>query len=132
MRPRTLWLRRGRQDQIAQPAGEPDLQLRLGAAAASATPAAPAASAAATGDADLPGRLGDPGDGHVPATTTAAAAAAGTRTRLTAAVRNRNGPGAIPGRFLYGPRSGVRRVVVAFAAGGIGNFLVEPALVAEE
>jgi hypothetical protein len=78
-----MWLRRRRESEIAQLAGEPHLQLRFGAAAASTTAAsAPAASAAATGDADLPGRLGDPGDGHVPAATATAAAAAGTRTRL--------------------------------------------------
>ena len=46
-------------------------------------PPPPAAAAAATsGDADLPGRFGDPGDGHLPAAAAAPAAAAGAGTRL--------------------------------------------------
>ena len=70
--------------QLAQPAAEPDLQLRAAAAAAAATAAAAAAAAsAASGDADLPGRLGDPGDGRV------SAAAARRRRR-----RRRRAPGA--------------------------------------
>ncbi len=55
-------------------------------AAAAAASAAPAAAAAAAGDADLPGRIGDPGDGQLPAAATAAAAAAasaGAGTRLS-------------------------------------------------
>ena len=51
---------------FAQPAAEPRLQLRVGAtAAASAAPTA-AAAAAAAGDADVPGRFGDPGDEQLP------------------------------------------------------------------
>ena len=45
----------------------------------------PAAAAAAAGDADLPGRLGDPGDRRLPAAAASAAAAA-ARARLTAAI----------------------------------------------
>ncbi|MEO7602406.1 MAG: hypothetical protein ABIS39_03965, partial [Sphingomicrobium sp.] len=42
-----------------------------------------AAAAASSGNAELPGRLGDPGDGDVPGSATAAtAAAAGAGTRL--------------------------------------------------
>ena len=41
-----------------------------------ATSASPAPSAAASGDADLRGRLGDPGDGCVPAAASASAPAA--------------------------------------------------------
>ena len=51
-----------------------DLHVRRSAATASAS--ASAASAATSGDADLPGRLGDPGDGHLSASASAAAAAA--------------------------------------------------------
>ncbi len=50
----------------------------------SAAAASAAASAATSGDADLPGRLGDPGDGHLSAAAaSAAAAAAGAGTRVT-------------------------------------------------
>ena len=55
------------------------------AASTASTASAPAASAA-SGDADVPGRLGDPGDGRVPdAAATAASAAAGARARLLGA-----------------------------------------------
>ena len=62
-------------------------QVRAAAARAAGSAAAAAASAAAAGDADLPGRLGDPGDGHLSAAASAAAAAAasagaGTRLRV--------------------------------------------------
>ena len=57
------------------------------AAAAAATAAAAAASAATSGDADVPGRLGDPGDGRLPgAAAAAAAAAAGAGTRSLSGV----------------------------------------------
>ncbi|MCY7281198.1 MAG: hypothetical protein LH610_09965, partial [Sphingomonas bacterium] len=59
---------------LAQSAAEPDLQLLHSGSAASA--AAPAAASAASGDADLPGRFGDPGDGRLPAAAAAAAASA--------------------------------------------------------
>src|SRR6185503_17460560 len=60
---------------FAQLAGKPDLQLLLACAAA---------ASAASGDADVPGRLGDPGDGYLPgASAAAAAAASGTRARLS-------------------------------------------------
>ena len=52
------------------------------AAAAAAAAASAAASAAAAGDADVPGWIGDPGDGRLPgaaAASTAAAAGAGAR-----------------------------------------------------
>ena len=53
-------------------------RLRLRPAAASAT------AAAAAGDADLPGRIGDPGDGRLPGSAASATAAArsGAGTRL--------------------------------------------------
>src|SRR5688500_7144035 len=61
---------------FAQPAGEPDLQLRGPAATATAAATSAPAASAASGDADVPGRLGDPGDGCVSAAAAAAAAAA--------------------------------------------------------
>ena len=72
---------------LAQHPGEPHLQFRLGAAAtAAATSAASTAAAASTGrtgDADMPGWNGDPGDGHLPgAASTTAAATAYPGTRL--------------------------------------------------
>src|ERR671910_93131 len=59
------------------------------------------ASAPAAGHADLPGRLGDPGDGRLSAAAATAAASAGAGTRLKPAVTKRIGPGAIPGRFVW-------------------------------
>jgi len=79
------WHRRIRgQEQVdlAQPAAEPRVQLRRGSAASAASTAAAAAAAASTGDADVPGRFGDPGDEQLPAAASTAAAAAG-RTRRT-------------------------------------------------
>ena len=70
---------------LAQHACQPDLQFRgyRGAAAAAASATSAPAASAASGDADLSGRLGDPGDRRVPgAASTAASAAAGARTRL--------------------------------------------------
>ena len=88
---------------LAQLARQPDLQLRWsGSGSAAAAPAAAAAAAAAAGDADVPGRVGDPGFGRLSAAAAAAAAAAGAGARLsTAEATIRNGPGAIPGRFLF-------------------------------
>ena len=78
--------RHGHQHEVqgAKPVADPGLQLRRAAAAAAT--AAAAASAAPTGDADLPGRLGDPGDGRLSASATATppASAAGAGTRLIA------------------------------------------------
>ena len=66
---------------FAQLAGEPDLQLLRPPPPPPPTTAAPAASAA-SGDADVPGRIGDPGDGHLSgAAAAAAAAASGARAR---------------------------------------------------
>ena len=65
-----------------------------------AAPAA-AAAAAASGDADLPGWLGDPGDRHLPAaaaTAAAATAAAGTGTRL---ILSTQGEGPANGGALF-------------------------------
>ena len=63
---------------------EPDLQLLLaGASAAAPTATSPASAASSAGDADVPGRLGDPGNGHLPgsaASASAAATGAGTRS----------------------------------------------------
>ena len=60
--------------------GLADIALRRCTAAAAA---AASASAASSGDADLPGRLGDPGDGHLSAAAAAAAsAAAGAGARV--------------------------------------------------
>ena len=71
------------QVEVAQLAGEPDLQLRRSAAAAAAGRGRSAAAAAGSGNADLPGRFGDPGDGRVPGSAAAAAAAAArSRARL--------------------------------------------------
>src|SRR5882672_3805958 len=57
---------------FAQPSGEPDLQFRGSASASAAAAAASAAASAATsGDADVSGWLGDPGDGRVPGSAAA-------------------------------------------------------------
>ena len=58
---------------------------RIGGRSGSAASAASAAASAsaASGDADVPGRFGDPGDGRLSAAAAAAAAAAGARTRLS-------------------------------------------------
>ena len=75
---------------------------RRGRGGSSAASAAAAAAAAASGDPDLPGRLGDPGDGNLPAAAASAAApaaAAGAGTRLSEGlslnekVRPRSNPG---------------------------------------
>src|SRR5687767_1667884 len=90
---------------FAQPAGEPDLQLRSsGTATATATAAASAASAA-SGDADVPGRLGDPGNGRVPGSAAAAAAAAaGARARVSDSVSQADVGKETPARrFASGP-----------------------------
>ena len=51
---------------VAQPVGEPDLQLRRPRRLRLRRPAAaPAAASAASGDADVPGWFGDPGDGRL-------------------------------------------------------------------
>ena len=69
--------------ELAQPAAEPELQLRVAATAAAAPAASAPAASAASGDADVPGRFGDPGDGHLPgAAASAAAAASGAGARL--------------------------------------------------
>src|SRR5439155_23772905 len=73
--------------QVAQPAAEFRVQfLHAASAATSAAPAtSAAATGAATGDADVPGRLGHPGDGHLPsATASSPAAATGAGTRISA------------------------------------------------
>ena len=43
-------------------------------------------AASAAGNADLPGRFGNPGDGSLPAAAAAAAASAGAGTRLSVSV----------------------------------------------
>src|SRR6185312_1671658 len=66
----------------AEPAAGADLQFRGSAAAASASASA-AASAATSGDADVPGRVGDPGDRGLPAASATATAAAGRARTVT-------------------------------------------------
>src|SRR5918993_1035243 len=85
---------------LAQPAAEPDLQLRGPGRSCSAAAAATAAASAASRDADVPGRLGDPGDRRVPGSAAAAAAAAaGARAGLSERLRLE-----IPARrFASGP-----------------------------
>ena len=74
-----------------QPAGECDLQLLLASAASAASAAATPAASAASSDADVPGWIGDPGDGYVPgAASASAAAAAGARARLSQGRRAKN------------------------------------------
>jgi len=72
---------------FAQHHGEPDLQLRgSAAAAAAAASAAASASAATSGDADVPGWVGDPGDGRMSGSAASASAATtGARARLSSA-----------------------------------------------
>jgi len=66
---------------LALVVAEPHLQSGSAAStAASATPAA-TTSTAASGNADLPGWLGDPGDGHLPGTATSSASTAGGTRR---------------------------------------------------
>src|SRR5204863_496706 len=65
---------------------------------ASAASAAP--SAAATGDADVPGRVGNPCDGRLSATAAAASHPSGAGTRVRTVKAKNFGPGAIPGRFF--------------------------------
>jgi hypothetical protein len=87
---------------FAQHYGEPDLQLRGSAASAAAAAAASAASAATSGDADVPGRVGDPGDGRMSGSAAAAsAAAAGARARLSS-VRKTTGPSFALGPVFFG------------------------------
>jgi hypothetical protein len=74
---------------FAQLDGELDLQLLLAASASAATAAAPAASAATSGDADVPGWLGDSGDGRMSGSAaSASAAASGARARLSSAEKD--------------------------------------------
>ena len=100
-------------------AGELDLQLRSAAAAAAPAAAAPAAASAASRDADVPGRLGDPGDRRMSgAAAAAAAAAARARARLNGegdsgtdglvSLEGRFG-GSPPGRFSFGLGSSLDR-----------------------
>ena len=59
--------------------------------------AAPAASSAASGDADLPGRVGDPGNRSLPGSAASAApAATGAGTRLSPSFVNKSRPGEDP------------------------------------
>ena len=95
------------------------------AAAGSNASAVSAAASAATGDADVPGWLGDPGDGRMSASTSAASASAGAGTRLRRQEPKRTGPGEIPGRFFL--RSGL-----AVLPGGVSDIAVNAALVAEK
>ena len=113
---------------VAQPVAEPDLQLRISAAAAAAATSAAATSAATSGDSDVPGRIGDPGDGYVPGTAAAAASgacAAGRTRRKLSRLQRLSGvpplqPGhvgevpaeAIPPGFLMGATSGVREALM--------------------
>ncbi len=80
---------------------------------AAAAAAAAAASAAPAGDADLPRRIGDPGDGHLPATAAATATAAGTRARLSGDDQGKRHAAAITASRTDAPlaphRSGRRR-----------------------
>jgi opacity protein-like surface antigen len=74
------------QVQLAQPSGEPDLQLRCARSCAGLCPgrsAAASAAAGSPGDPDLPRRNGDPGDRDVPGSAaSASSAAADARARL--------------------------------------------------
>ena len=57
-------------------------------------PPPPAAASAASGDADVPGRIGDPGDRGMPGSAaSASAAAAGARARLNNRRKKKAGPG---------------------------------------
>ena len=89
---------------VAQPHGEPDLQL-LARLRRRRRHRRPPAASAASGDADVPGWLGDPGDGHVPGTAASASAAAtGARARLLSgrtAKKYRLGPS--PGPVFFCP-----------------------------
>ena len=83
---------------FAQHHGERDLQFWLTTAAASATSAASAAS----GDADVPGWIGDPGDRHLPgAAASASATTTGARARPLSGNASKNtGPGDPRAGFL--------------------------------
>ena len=79
-----LFFEQRRPFQLAQPARQPDLQLRRASGRRRRRPAAAAAAAACgSGDADVPGRFGDPGDQQLPGSAAAAAAAAAGRARRT-------------------------------------------------
>ncbi|QNN67022.1 outer membrane beta-barrel protein [Sphingomonas lutea] len=61
----------------------------------------PAASAA-SGDADVPGRYGDPGDGRLPGSAaSASAAAAGAGTRSVSTAKRNTGSGTSPGPVFF-------------------------------
>ena len=88
----------------------PDASGKLGAdgSAAAATPAASASAASASGYPDLPGRIGDPGDGHLPAAAsaaTAASASAGARARLIELSLKGEGLAVRGGALFYRPDS---------------------------
>ena len=63
---------------LAQPAGEPDLQLRRSGDDGGPAASASAAAARAGTNADLPRRIGDPGVERLPGSAASASAAAGS------------------------------------------------------
>ena len=85
---------------FAQPDGERDLQLLVAAAASAA---AASAASAASGDADVPGWIGDPGDGYLPGSAaSASAAASGARARPLSGTRAKKyRPGRSPGPVFF-------------------------------
>ena len=65
-------------------------------------PPPPAAASAASGDADVPGRLGDPGDRGLPGSAaSASAAAAGARARLSDQAQEKGRSGETRAGFFY-------------------------------
>ena len=83
---------------VAQPASDRGVQFRRTAATATATTAASAA--ASTGDADVPGWVGDRGDGHMPGAA-ASATATGTGARARILAGEKGGPRAPPGGLFF-------------------------------
>jgi len=80
-----------------------ELRRRSASAASAAPTAASSAASAASGDADVPGWLGDPGDRHLPGSAaSASAAASGARARALSEPRQRNtGSGNLPGPVFF-------------------------------
>ena len=87
---------------VAQPLASLIFNFGGAEAAAAAASAAAAAASAASGDADLPGRHGDPGDRGVPGSAAAAAAAA-AGARSAAKAKATSGCVKFPGRGIPSP-----------------------------
>src|SRR5690348_11516001 len=89
--------------QVVEPAGELRIQFRDGSSATATASSASSAASAASGDADVPGWLGDPGDGYVPGTAAAASAAACGARRTRQLSDLREGPYCSRGLRHEGP-----------------------------